>query len=109
MRAFLEAYPHGSNRGALAPLAEDHVDPIVLAANTSYAHPIPAGAAYVLFSFDGDVYAKFGTSGVGAASPRSASSRTARATSRCAAIAGSALRPRVASRSATVNTVTSAL
>ncbi len=69
MRAFLEAYPHGSNRASLAPPAEDHVDPVVLAAKTSYAHPVPADASYVVFSFDGDVFVKFGTDGIAASLP----------------------------------------
>jgi hypothetical protein len=69
MRAFLEAYPHGSNRASLAPPAEDHVDPVVLAANASYGHPVPAGASYVVFSFDGDVFVRFGVAGVAASVP----------------------------------------
>ena len=69
MRAFLEAYPHGSNRASLAPPAEDHVDPIALSANTSYVHAVPAGARYAVFSFDGDVYVKFGTNSVAASVP----------------------------------------
>ena len=50
------------------------------------------------------------TSGAGGPAARrsSAGPSISRASSRCAAIAGSALRPRVASRSATVKTVTSA-
>ena len=51
-----------------------------------------------------------GTSGGSGPASRSANAwpSTSRASSRCAAIAGSALRPRVASRSATVSSVTSA-
>ena len=62
MRSFREPYPFGSSRAALAPLPSDHVDPIVLSANLSQAHPVPAGVQYVLFSFDGDFYARFGES-----------------------------------------------
>ena len=60
MLAFLETYPHGSNRAALAPPASDHVDARVLAAGVAEAHTIPAGAKYVAFSATADFYAKFG-------------------------------------------------
>ena len=62
MRSFREQHPFGSHRAAFAPPPSDHVDPIVLAAGASQAHPVPAGAEYVLFSFDGDVYVRFGAS-----------------------------------------------
>jgi hypothetical protein len=73
MRSFREPYPFGSSRAALAPLPSDHVDPVVLAANVSQARPVPAGAQYVVFSFDGDFYARFGESAATAAAVPGAS------------------------------------
>lgn len=62
MRSFLEDYPNGSGRGALAPQVSDYVDARVLGAGANEVHAIPAGAAFVNFSADGDFYVKFGTS-----------------------------------------------
>ena len=60
MLTFLEGYPYGSNRAALAPPASDHVDARVLAAGVAETHTVPAGARYVVFSATADFYAKFG-------------------------------------------------
>jgi hypothetical protein len=46
-------------RREYAPLASDYVNARVLAANTSEAYQIPAGARYVNFTGDGNFYAKF--------------------------------------------------
>lgn len=42
-----------------SPEATDYIDARVLAANTSEAHAIPAGARHVNFVANGDFYAKF--------------------------------------------------
>jgi len=47
-------------REMFSPVFSDHVDPVVLAANTLYRHPVPAGARFVHFSFDGDFLARAG-------------------------------------------------
>lgn len=61
MRPFFESqHPQTSARGSLAPLAPDHVDPVVLSAGALYRHPLPAGARVALISFDGDVWARAG-------------------------------------------------
>ncbi len=38
--------------------APDHIDVRVLAANTGEFHTVPTGAAYVIFSADGDFFAR---------------------------------------------------
>lgn len=60
MRSWVEDYPHGGYRGALAPPASDHIDVRVLAAGTPEAHTIPAGARYVVFAANADFVARFG-------------------------------------------------
>lgn len=61
MRPFYDSErPHVSPRGSLAPPCPDHVDPVVLAPATLHRHPVPAGARFVLPSFDGDVWLRAG-------------------------------------------------
>lgn len=71
MRAFVENYPYGSNRGSITPQPPDWVDARVLAIATAERHTIPSGANFVSFSANGDFYALFGGSGVTAAIPGS--------------------------------------
>lgn len=56
-------------RESIAPVASDFVDARVLAANTAERHTLPAGAAFVSFSADGDFYVRFGNNAVNAAVP----------------------------------------
>lgn len=74
MPSFREPYPYGFGRAALAPPPPAYVDPIVLAPGVMELHPLPAGAAYLVFSLDGDFFAKFGTSSVVAALPMASTS-----------------------------------
>lgn len=60
MRPFLETYPNGSNRAAFSPPFPDYIEDVVLAADTLALVPIPTGAQFVVFSFDGDFRAKLG-------------------------------------------------
>lgn len=69
MRAFLEPFPLGTHRAAMAPQPSDAPVAIVLAAGSSKAVAVPAGAAFVALSFTGDVWARFGAAGVAAAVP----------------------------------------
>lgn len=69
MSAFLEAYPNGAGRGALAPAPADHIDAIVLAAGEAQAHPAPTGSRWALFSFTQDVFVRFGAAAVAVAVP----------------------------------------
>lgn len=66
MRSFKDNTP---SRAQFAPPPADYVDVRVLAANTAERHAIPGGAKYVLFSADGNFYAKFGEVTVTAAVP----------------------------------------
>lgn len=61
--------PSSDARLALAPVFSDYVEDVVLAANTPVSIPIPAGAGYVIFSFDGDFRAKVGLTGTTIAEP----------------------------------------
>lgn len=54
MTIFVENWPDGSNRAALAPSFADYVENVVLAADTIVRVAIPTGKRYVVFSFDGD-------------------------------------------------------
>lgn len=70
MRSFFESdYPHTGDRGSLAPVPSDYVDARVLAASTSKRHTIPAGVTHVLFSADGDFFARFGDGTITATVP----------------------------------------
>ncbi|NNM71279.1 hypothetical protein [Enterovirga aerilata] len=60
MRAFLEPYPLSSTRSSFAPPFADYVEDVVLPADTLVRVPIPAGARFALFSFDGSFRAKPG-------------------------------------------------
>jgi len=57
MRSFKDSIP---NRAQFAPPPADYVDARVLAANVAESHSIPNGAKYVVFSADGNFYARFG-------------------------------------------------
>jgi len=61
MRSFYEAFPHSSARLALAPTFSDHVEDVVLEADTLVRIAIPTGARFVLASFDGIFRVKPGT------------------------------------------------
>lgn len=61
MRSFYEAFPHSSARLALAPTFSDHVEDVVLDADMLVRIAIPAGARFVLASFDGAFRVKPGT------------------------------------------------
>lgn len=61
MRDFYEAFPHSSARLALAPTFSDHVEDVALEADVLVRIALPAGARFVLFSFDGPFRAKPGT------------------------------------------------
>ncbi|KQT61784.1 MULTISPECIES: hypothetical protein [unclassified Aureimonas] len=60
MQSFFEAYPANSGRTQFAPPFADHVDHVVLAAGILLRLPIPTGAQFAVFSFDGDVRVKPG-------------------------------------------------
>jgi hypothetical protein len=60
--------PYG-RRDLYAPPATDVVHAAVLAANTSKAMAVPAGANYVNFAGGGDFYARFQTSNTAIAIP----------------------------------------
>ena len=63
MRTFLDStYSLSSPRGAFAPQFPDYIEDVVLAADTLVRIPLPAGARFVTFAFDGDMRAKLGTS-----------------------------------------------
>lgn len=69
MRPFLESYPYGSQRGALAPPPSDAPVGVVLNPGVSRTLALPAGARFVALSFTGDVWVRFGTAAVAAAVP----------------------------------------
>lgn len=50
----------GNKTNTFARPAPDYIDARVLAANTNEDHTVPATAKYVIFSADGDFYAKPG-------------------------------------------------
>lgn len=60
MRDFIENYPHSAARTALAPPFSDHVEDVVLPADTLQRVAIPLEARFVLASFDGDVRLRVG-------------------------------------------------
>ena len=60
MRNFFDPYPLNSGRLAAAPEFADHVEDIVLDADTLQRIAIPAGARFALFSFSGDARVKPG-------------------------------------------------
>jgi hypothetical protein len=62
MRPLHEGPSYNGAAGQFCPPFSTRVDTIVLGADTDYVHPIPAGAKFVLFSFDGDFRAKLGVS-----------------------------------------------
>jgi hypothetical protein len=61
MRAFIENFPLSSNRLALAPAFPDYVEEVKLGADVSTLIPLPEGARFALFSFDGHVRVRLGT------------------------------------------------
>lgn len=69
MRDFLESFPLGSNRAALAPPASDSVAQLALVAGTAQRIAIPSGARFVnvIGNPGGAVWWLFGTSTVTAA------------------------------------------
>lgn len=69
MRPFTASYPDTVGATQFAPIMSDYNEAVVLAANTSKLVPVPAGARYVAYSFDGDFWAKAGTSTITAAIP----------------------------------------
>ncbi|NNM75081.1 hypothetical protein [Enterovirga aerilata] len=74
MRGFFEAqYPYSGNRGSFAPAVADYVEDVVLAADTLVRVPIPAGARFALFSFDGDFRLRLGVSNTTFALPSATS------------------------------------
>lgn len=74
MTTFLEAYPDGAGRGALAPAPAEHIDAIVLAGGEAQAHPAPVGYGWALFSFTHDVFVRFGDATVTVAMPAASTS-----------------------------------
>lgn len=74
MREFLETYPLGSQRLAAAPPFPDYVQDVVLGTDVLQRVPIPAGALFALFSFDGDVRVKPGTATTALVLPAATSS-----------------------------------
>ncbi|WP_188411292.1 hypothetical protein [Agaricicola taiwanensis] len=73
MKPFTDlAFPHNTARGALAPLASDHVDARVLEGGSAETHVLPPGASHVIFSATGDFFAAFGTADVSALVPTGA-------------------------------------
>lgn len=62
MLPFHEEFPFNAGRLAFAPVFADTVEDIVLAADVLLRVPIPAGARFVAFSFDGDVRVRSGGS-----------------------------------------------
>ena len=61
MRSFVETTPlGGSARASFSPPCPDYVEDVVLAADTLARVAIPAGARFVVFSFDGDFRSKPG-------------------------------------------------
>lgn len=64
MQPFFEAYPSNNGRLEHAPAFADHIDDVVLGAGAPVRIAVPAGARFVLFSFDGDVRAKAGAADV---------------------------------------------
>jgi hypothetical protein len=60
MQDFIESYPFTTPRLAFAPPFADYVEDVVLAADVMQHVGIPAGAGFVLLSFDGDVRVKIG-------------------------------------------------
>ena len=69
MRPFLETYPYGSQRAALAPPPSDATVGVVLSPGVSRTVALPAGARFVAMSFTGDAWVRFGTASVTAAVP----------------------------------------
>jgi hypothetical protein len=69
MRPFLETYPYGSQRAALAPPASDATIAVALAPGVARSLALPVGARFVALSFTGDVWVRFGNAGVTAAAP----------------------------------------
>jgi hypothetical protein len=69
MQPFFDAYPDNSGRSQHAPAFADHVEDVVLAADTPLRVAVPAGARFVLFSFDGDVRIRAGGADVLVRSP----------------------------------------
>ena len=61
MRDFYEAFPNSSSRLSLAPTFSDHIDDVVLDADSIVRIALPARARFVLISFDGPVWIKPGT------------------------------------------------
>jgi hypothetical protein len=62
MLPFHEEFPFNAGRLAFAPPFADTVEDVVLAADVLLRLPVPAGARFVAFSFDGDVRVRSGGS-----------------------------------------------
>lgn len=60
MQPFFEEFPLNSGRLAFCPPFPTYIEDIVLAGNHSVAVPIPPGALFAVFSFDGDIRVKLG-------------------------------------------------
>lgn len=60
MRPFIEAFPENVGRLQHAPVIPDHVEDVVLGADTLTRLPVPEKARFALFSFDGNVRVRFG-------------------------------------------------
>jgi hypothetical protein len=62
MRDLVASYPYSAETASFAPPASDHIDRLVLTANTPVAHPVPPDARFVAIQPDGDFacYARFG-------------------------------------------------
>lgn len=63
-----------SEREAFAPEFPDYIEDVVLAADTIQRITIPSGAAFVVFSFDGDFRAKIGVVGTDLTLPSASTS-----------------------------------
>lgn len=73
MRQFISTSLYDSPRAAFAPAFPDYVEDVVLAADTLLRVPIPAGATFAVFSFDGDFRAKVGVATTALALPTATS------------------------------------
>lgn len=74
MLNFHESFPDNSGRLQFAPPFADHVEDVVLAADTLVRLAVPSSAHYAVFAFDGDVRIKPGGPDVSIALPVATSS-----------------------------------